>query len=156
MSSQPIPRQLWYVRKGGRTQGPIPHEQVAHEILLGRIRKNDEISADGQHWQHPNTLPQLVPEVMKHADTKEARQHLLLARLREDERQSARRHGAGHVPVDSSRRLGDRRTVESFDVTPPPEMKTRPAGDVDEAEFSLLLPAALLLTALFVLAMYLW
>lgn len=155
MSSQPIARQLWYVRKGGRTQGPFPHEKIAHEILLGRIRKHDEISTDGQHWQHPSTLPQLVPEVMKHADTEEGRQQLLLARLREDERQHERRH-ATYAPVDSNRRHGDQRTVESFDVVATSGPQTRPA-DEGEKEDRNLLPAAVVLIALFILAMYfLW
>jgi hypothetical protein len=153
MSSEPMQRQQWYVRKGARTHGPFPAEQIAREILLGRIRKKDEISLDGKHWQHPGTLPQLVPEVMKHTDEEQGRQQLLLARLREDERQHERRRAA-YAPVDSNRRHGDQRTVESFDVAAHHE----PATDEGEKEDrNLVLPAAVIMFALFILATYfLW
>ena len=153
MPSEPNQRQQWYVRNGTRTRGPFPAEQVAREILLGRIRKQDEISLDGEHWQHPSTLPQLVPEVMKHTDEEQGRQHLLLARLREDERQHERRRAA-YAPVDSNRRHGDQRTVESFDVAAHHEPETRSA-DEGEEESKLLLPAAVVMIALFILATYL-
>jgi len=144
------------VRKGGRTRGPFPDGQVARDILLGRIRKQDEISIDGEHWQHPGTLPQLVPEVMKHADTEQGRQHLLLARLREDERLHERRHAA-YAPVDSNRRHGDQRTVESFDLAAHHESEMRPEDKGEQEDRSFFLPAALIMTALFMLTAYiLW
>ncbi len=54
------------VRTKGRTgRGPSPAEQISREILLGRIRQNDELSTDGENWRPLRTLPQLVPEVMQ-------------------------------------------------------------------------------------------
>lgn len=154
MSSKPMSQQPWYVRKDGRTRGPFPGRQVAREILLGRIRTQDEISVDREHWLHPGAMPQLVPEVLKHADTEQGRQHLLLARLREDERQHERR-GAASVPVDGNRRHGDQRTVESFDVAVHHAPETRAPDEGESGERNLLLPAAIIMIALFVLTAYL-
>jgi hypothetical protein len=143
----------WYVRKGGRTRGPLPAGQIEREILLGRIRENDDLSTDSEHWHPLRSLLQLVPEVMRHSDTEEGRQHLLLARLRMDERLHDRR-GSGYAPADTNRRHGDRRNVESFDVVTPRERDTGPA---EKDERNLLLPAAVIMIALFVLATYfLW
>jgi len=156
MSSEPNQQQQWYVRNGTRTRGPFPAGQIAREILLGRIRKKDEISIDGEHWQHPGTLLQLVPEVMKHTDSEQGRQHLLLARLREDERLHERR-GMAYAPGDSNRRYGDRRTVESFDMAAHHAPDTHSAGAGKTEERNLLLPVAVIMIALFILATYfLW
>ena len=147
---------LWYVRKNGQIRGPFPAGQIAREILLGRIRDNDELSLDSEHWRPLSALPQLVPEVMQHADTEEGRQHLLLARLREDERLHDRR-GPGHAPSDSNQRHGDRRTVESFDVVAHRERVTRWAAEEPKEERNFLLPAAVFMITLFILGTYfLW
>jgi hypothetical protein len=155
MTGQPG-KGLWYVRKGGQIRGPFPAGQIAREILLGRIRDNDELSSDREHWRPLSALPQLIPEVMQHADTEEGRQHLLLARLREDERLHDRR-GPGHAPADTNLRHGDRRTVESFDVVAHRERVTRWAAEETKEERNLLLPAAVIMIALFILLTYfLW
>jgi uncharacterized protein YjbI with pentapeptide repeats len=152
MAGQPG-KGLWYVRKGGRIRGPFPAGQIAREILVGRIRENDELSDDREHWRPLSALPQLVPEVMQHADTEEGRQHLLLARLREDERLHDRR-GPGHAPADTNLRHGDRRTVESFDVVAHRDRVVRWAAEGTQDERNLLLPAAVILITLFILANY--
>lgn len=155
MTGQPA-KGLWYVRKDGRIRGPFPAGQIAREILLGRIRDNDELSTDREHWRLLSALPQLVPEVMQRTDTAEGRQHLLLARLREDERMHDRR-GPVHAPADSSQRHGDRRTVESFDVVAHRERVTRWAAEENKEERNLLLPAAVIMITLFILVTYfLW
>ncbi|HJX17675.1 MAG TPA: hypothetical protein VJ437_05700 [Acidiferrobacterales bacterium] len=144
---------LWYVRKDGQTRGPSPAEQITREILLGRIRENDDLSTDREHWRPLRSLPQLVPEVMRLAETEEGRQRLLLARLRVDDRGHERR-GSGYAPDGSDRRYGDRRTVESFEVL---GSETRAADEGELLDRSMLLPAALIMTALFILAMvFLW
>jgi len=147
MTGQPG-KGLWYVRKDGRIRGPLPAGQIASEILLGRIRKNDELSVDREHWRSLNALPQLAPEAMQHVDTEEGRQHLLLARLREDERLHDRRASALNA-AETNQRHGDRRTVESFDMEAHRE-------DTKE-ERNLLLPAAVIMIGLFILVTYfLW
>jgi len=146
---------LWYIRKEGQTRGPSPAEQIAREILLGRIRENDDLSTDCVHWRPLRALPQLVPEVMRINDTVEGRQRLLLARLRVDDRGHERR-GPGYAPAGSDRRHGDRRTVESFDVVVPREHDIRLATEVEGArdERKRLLPAAVIMIALFMVATY--
>jgi len=153
-------KDLWYARKDGRIRGPFPAGQVAREILLGRIRENDDLSTDRERWRPLRVLPQLVPEVMQHADTEEGRQRLLLARLRIDERQHDRR-GPGRAPAGINRRHGDRRNVESFDVVAPRERDIRLAAEAQAAkakkERNLLSPAAVIMIALFILAtFFLW
>jgi len=155
-------KDLWYARKDGRIRGPFPAGQIAREILLGRIRENDDLSTDRERWRPLRVLPQLVPEVMQHADTEEGRQRLLLARLRLDERLHDRR-GPGHAPVEMNRRHGDRRNVESFDVVVPRERDIRVAAEARAAkakaknERNLLSPAAVIMIALFILAtFFLW
>jgi len=146
---------LWYVRKDGQTRGPASADRIAREILLGRIRENDNLSTDREHWRPLRSLPQLVPEVMRLAETEEGRQRLLLARLRVDERGHERR-GSGYAPVGSDRRYGDRRNVESFDVVVPRERDIRLASGVEGArdERNRLLPAAVIMIALFMIATY--
>ena len=154
MPSKSLPPQQWYVRKGGKTRGPFADGQVTRDILLGRIRKQDEISTDREHWLSLGALPQLHPEVLKHTDTEQGRQHLLLARLREDQRQHERRRAA-YAPVDSNRRHGDQRTVESFDVAAHHASGTRTHDDEESGERNLLLPAAVIMITLFILSAYL-
>lgn len=153
-------KDLWYARKDGRIRGPFPAGQISREILLGRICANDDLSTDRERWRPLRVLPQLVPEVMQHAETEEGRQRLLLARLRIDERQHDRR-GPGHAPAGINRRHGDRRNVESFDVVAPRERDIRLAAEVEAAkaknERNLLSPAAVIMIALFILAtFFLW
>lgn len=144
---------MWYVRKDGRIRGPIPAAQLAHEILLGRIRAHDELDTDREHWRPLSALPQLAPGVMQHADTEEGRQHLLLARLREDERLHDRRASALSA-AEANQRHGDRRTVESFNVEA--HRDDTPGEDAKE-ERNLLLPAAVIMISLFILVTYwLW
>lgn len=143
---------LWYVRKNGQTRGPSRTDQIAREILLGRIRENDHLSTDREQWHSLRDLPQLIPEVMRKTDTEEGRQRLLLARLRADDRGHARR-GPDYVPVGSDRRRGDRRSVDSFEAL---GVETHDQDQETEGR-NLLLPAALIMVALFILAViFLW
>lgn len=162
MSPEPIQRHLWYVRKGGQTNGPFPPGKIAREILLGRLRKKDEVSTDREHWQHPSAVPQLVPEIMKHTDTEQGRQQLTLARLREDERLHERR-GPAYAPVASNRRHGDQRTVGSIDtagrIVNGASFVTgaRLTDEEEKDESKLLLPAAVIMVAIFIFTTYiLW
>lgn len=145
-------KRLWYVRRAGRVRGPYPHRQISREILLGRIRAPDTLSQDRERWQPLTELPELVPEAMRHPGSAGANERLTLARLREDERQRDRR--AGHAaPVANDRRRGDRRNVESFE---PAVVHARREGEDESTEGNLLLPVAVVLTAIISLAMYLF
>lgn len=153
MTAERSVSRLWYVRRAGAVRGPYPPGQVSREILLGRIRDGDELSQDRTRWKPLAELPQLHPPVLRHGETPEGRQHLLLARLRVDERLHDRR-GAGFAPEGANRRHGDRRNVESFDVVAQRESVASPGGGAPTEERNLLLPVAVTLIAILMLAMY--
>lgn len=146
-------KDLWYVRKDGQVRGPLPARQITREILLSRIRANDDLSLDREHWRRLSALPQLVPEVMLRVDTEEGRQQLLLARLREDERQRDRR-ALGPTPADTSSRHGDRRTVGSFEAAVHLETGALSADAENKEGRNFLIPAALIMIAVIILVMY--
>ena len=111
---------MWYTRRGGVVRGPFPLELVRSFVLLGRIGDADELSSDREHWQTLADLPDLVPDVMRHADTDEGRARLVQARMHEDERQAGDRRdrlpgSTAASPPDLSRepRRQERRSTES-------------------------------------------
>lgn len=142
---------LWYVKRGKKIRGPFPPARISHEILLGRIRSDDELSHDQQSWHRLAELPQLLPEVIRHGDTPEGQQRLVLTRLREDQRLHDRR--AGGESAGSGKRHGDRRNIESFEITGVRDLPERRPVEAPTTETSLLVPA-LVLTAIFSLALY--
>jgi hypothetical protein len=146
-------RRLWYVRRAGRVRGPFPPGQISREVLLGRIRGNDELSHDRESWRALTELPELVPETLRHAAGPDAGERLMLARLREDERGRERRAGRKSL-TGVDRRRGDRRTVESFEAVAVRSRRAQRAAGEDTEERNLLLPAAVVLTIVFSLAMY--
>jgi uncharacterized protein YjbI with pentapeptide repeats len=80
-------KQRWYTRRGDQIRGPFPAPQISRFILLGRIHETDELSTDQLNWQKVSDVPVLVPEELK-ADLSdpEAHERLMIARMREDER----------------------------------------------------------------------
>lgn len=104
---------LWYTRRYGRVRGPFPQQQITHYILLGRIRADDELSTDQENWVLVESLPHLIPEVMKNIASEEDRHRLHLARLRADERRGGdRRTERMENAAEECRREGDRRQEE--------------------------------------------
>jgi uncharacterized protein YjbI with pentapeptide repeats len=87
MSAEKSHRVLWFTRREGVVRGPYPRKQISRYVLLGRIRTTDEVRSEGGGWRELTACPELIPEVMKLPPTEENRQRLLMARLREDERQ---------------------------------------------------------------------
>jgi len=116
MSSSKIRRVLWYTRRDGVVRGPYPDRQISRYILLGRIGDADEIKPDEGQWASIDEYPELIPEVMKLPPTAENRQLLLMAQMREDEREPGdRRDRNPEVPQSiRERRSGqERRRSES-------------------------------------------
>jgi len=146
-------KRLWYVRRAGRVRGPFPPGQISREVLLGRIRGNDELSQDRESWHALRELPELVPESLRRTSGLDVRERLVLARLREDERRHDRRAGR-KSQAGLERRRGDRRTVESFEVLAVRARREAEEEEKDAKERNLLLPAAVVLTIVFSLAMY--
>lgn len=103
--------QIWFTRKSGDVKGPFPTGMVRRFVLLGRLTEDSEVSPDRNVWFRLGDVERLVPEEVRHADTPEGLERLLLARLREDERRRDRRSeedGAEH----ERRRGVDRRGPE--------------------------------------------
>ena len=80
-------RILWYTRRNGVVRGPYPQQQISRYILLGRICPDGEVRPEGGAWQSLSVYPELIPEVMRLPPTEENLEKLLIARMREDERQ---------------------------------------------------------------------
>ena len=112
-------RTLWYTRREGVQRGPYPEKQISRYILLGRIRQTDELRTEQGDWQSLSAYPELVPEVMKLPPTPENRQKLLMARMREDERQPGDRRDRTPAPANDvlERRSGQERRRAEADTT---------------------------------------
>lgn len=110
MSGAPGPYRLWYTRRDGVVRGPFPQAVIQDHILVGRLRGTDELSEDGCSWRPLAELPELIPEVMRGADTEAARERLEQARRRADERLRERRRG--DAAAGEEHRSGDRRGPE--------------------------------------------
>ncbi len=82
--------QNWYVRSKGKVTGPFPAGLVGRYILLGRIKFDDEVSADREQWQPVKRVHHLIPDAIKdvarNPDDEEARERLKAARRWADER----------------------------------------------------------------------
>jgi hypothetical protein len=116
MSAEKYHRVLWFTRREGVVRGPYPHKQISRYVLLGRIRTTDEVRPDGGEWRGLTAYADLIPEVMKLPPTDENRQKLVMARLREDERQPGdRRERNPNPPGDilEQRSGRERRQPES-------------------------------------------
>jgi len=154
MSLEQANRHQWYVRREGRLRGPLPDGQVLREIILGRIQLSDEVSDDRRRWHVLATLPQLIPGVVRQANTENGRSRLLLARLREDERLHDRRAPHSESRVDDRRR-GDRRNFSSLGTFAIPDPIS--AEEVAmEKQSQLLLPLAIIMVLLFALGFVLF
>jgi hypothetical protein len=115
MTDPDFPSHAWFVRRKGKgAKGPFPEALVSNYILLGRIRPDDEISHDREHWQPVKKHPELFPEVMK-ADLSDPvnRERLEAARRWADERGTDQRQA--RMFSGSDRRKGDRRQPDHMD-----------------------------------------
>lgn len=114
MHEERDPSHLWYTRRNGVVRGPFTAPMISNFILLGRITPADELSTDKIRWQTLADLPALIPEVMRHVETAEDQQRLLLARMHADERLAdGRRQASGVSPhVGQDKRRSERRADE--------------------------------------------
>jgi hypothetical protein len=119
MSAAKIHRNLWYTRRDSVVRGPYPENQISRYVLLGRIGDKDELRLEEGSWQPLSAYPELIPDVMMLPPSDESRQKLLMARMREDERQPGDRREHGPRPSDEmlERRTGeDRRGPEEDEI----------------------------------------
>lgn len=119
----------WYMRRGDEVRGPFPAGQISRFILLGRIRKDDEISTDQINWQVVSDVPVLIPEEMKDdPSNEEAYERLMQARMREDERRTGDRRERVETideAIKQRRSNKERRAEEEEAVVRHREVKTK-------------------------------
>lgn len=99
--ARPMTGRRWWVRRGGRVRGPWPRAVLEDGFLLGRLRAEDEVSEDGQHWR---TLSQTPPFA---ALTRLDPESLARLRAQRDERGIGDRRG--HAAATRARLVGERR-----------------------------------------------
>ncbi len=121
-------KQRWYTRRNDQIRGPFPAPQISRFILLGRLHDTDELSTDQLNWQKVLDVPVLIPKELK-ADLNDpkAYEKLMIARMREDERNARdRRDRAEAGSPMSERRSTDngRRQDEEAAVLRHREIKT--------------------------------
>ena len=107
-------RQHWYVRRQGEVKGPFLASHIRQDILLGRVREDDELSQDRQHWQAVTEHRSLYPEVMLEQPRDEEK--IEAERMKLDERSRDRRAGKKNSKANERRQANDRRQVEPEEI----------------------------------------
>lgn len=51
--------QVWFLRRDGELIGSFPDALLAHHIILGRVRADDEVSIDAHYWVKPGEVESL-------------------------------------------------------------------------------------------------
>lgn len=108
----------WYVQHGSRLQGPYSAQDIGRYLLLGRIRRQDRVSRDGELWEPVTQVPELVPEELLDLDNEQGWQEYLEKYRRVDERRAVcgastpyiddsefRAPQFNHLEIDAERRL---------------------------------------------------
>ena len=108
----------WYVQQGARLQGPYTASDIRRYLLLGRVRRNDRVSRDGDLWEPVTQVPELVPEELLDLDGDRGWQEYLDKHRSVNERveivadHSAHRDDPGfvapqyqHTEIDAERRI---------------------------------------------------
>jgi len=80
MNSTVSASEQWYIRRGEVIRGPFTEAKIAHYLLHGRIKKNDELSLDQQQWQFSSEFPQLLPLMFQDAADDAFQRQQLMAR----------------------------------------------------------------------------
>lgn len=139
---------LWYTRKDGEVRGPFPRAVVAQYLLLGRLRKEDEVSIDQKHWLPIHSVEELIPAVMR-ADVTDpiSQRGLELARRHADERLALDRRKKGDGAEAGQRGGEERRSAETDDVLEHRKAKTEIIVAARKAQ-----PASTILAVVIVLA----
>lgn len=76
---------LWYIQKDGEVRGPYPRTVIAQYLLLNRLRKEDQVSTDQEHWQAIADVKELVPAAVKGTLSGAVNQYLADVAARDDE-----------------------------------------------------------------------
>lgn len=150
-------KQLWYTRRDREIRGPFPAGQITRYILLGRIREQDELSADQVSWQLVSDNPELIPEELKLDLTiPENQEKLRIARMREDERETGdRRNKYSKENYNGHSRSGtERRKNESGEILKHREIKDQLLASLREKQKESYVSRFVWLTFVFVIIVY--
>lgn len=111
--------QLWYLRRGVEVRGPFPAACIHDYWLLGRVRRNDELSQDRRIWRRAEEAVGRVVARPLNPLAAQSPYATEVAWRRADERSGQdRRRGNASLRTASERRrgLGDRRRLERPEV----------------------------------------
>jgi len=100
------------MRRQGIVRGPFSAQHITRYILLGRIRVQDELSADRKTWRCVNSYTDMLPPELSDLSSWDNYQQLVVSRMLVDERKRERRTSQGgstDSPVPDRRRGPDRR-----------------------------------------------
>ena len=102
-------QQQWYIRRGEVVRGPFTKEKITHFLLLGRIKKNDELSLDQAAWRLATEFPQLLPsQFFEESDDALLRQRLMAKKQWEAQRLAS----SSELPNQQRRLEADDKLVE--------------------------------------------
>lgn len=134
----------WYVQHGSRLQGPYSAEEIGRYLLLGRIRRQDRVSRDGELWEPVTQVPELVPEELLDLDNEQGWQEYLEKYRSVDERTAVcgtstphmddsefRAPQFNHLEIDAERRLHTEQSAnqevrDDWQAPEVPQRSTRP------------------------------
>ena len=105
-----VERRHWFVRRNGEVKGPFLSAQITRNILLGRLRFDDELSLDEELWQEVAKHRELYPDVMQEASVDKDK--FEVAKVQADERVSDQRRQKEDM-AQERRRTRERRGTES-------------------------------------------
>jgi uncharacterized protein YjbI with pentapeptide repeats len=125
-------RRLWFLRRNGEVKGPFLSAQITRNILLGRLRPNDEISPDEETWQEVSQHRELYPDVMQEDSVDKKK--LEIAKIQADERVSDQRRQKENM-AQERRRTRERRGTES-DVMIAHRENRKELNDVYKSRFN--------------------
>ncbi len=89
----------WYIRRGEVIRGPFTEAKIAHYLLHGRIKKNDELSQDRKKWQFSSEFPQLLPLMLQDASDDAFQRQQLMARKQWERQRELSRNESRYLPL---------------------------------------------------------
>ncbi|VAW86942.1 hypothetical protein MNBD_GAMMA17-1506 [hydrothermal vent metagenome] len=99
MNSTASVSEQWYIRRGEVIRGPFTEARIAHYLLHGRIKKNDELSQDREKWQFSSEFPQLLPLMFQDASDDAFQRQQLMARKQWETQRELSKNEPRYLPL---------------------------------------------------------
>ncbi len=99
MNSTAPASEQWYIRRGEVIRGPFTEARIAHYLLHGRIKKNDELSQDREKWQSSSEFPQLLPLMLMDASDDAFQRQQLMARKQWERQRELSKNESHYLPL---------------------------------------------------------